>query len=73
MFDNLIAWYYRKKAFRGLKAKYRLEIATDVVAKEWITECILHRKQEFRRKELVEMQAKIKEQELFYKWLMAKK
>ena len=41
--------------------------------KEWITDCIVERKQEGRRKEFVDKQAEIKEKELFLKWLRAQK
>lgn len=73
MLDNLIKWFYRKWALRGLRAKYRKEIAVDLVLKEWITACIIERKMEGRRKELIDSQNKIKEEELFYKWLIAQK
>lgn len=67
---NIILWFYRKWALRGLRAKYRKEMALDLVLKDWITACIIERKMEGRRKELIEMQGKLKETELFYKWLM---
>ena len=62
-------WYYNKKAIRGLRKKYLLDLACDYIMKDWISACIIERKQEFRRKELVEKQAEVKEKELFLKWL----
>jgi hypothetical protein len=41
--------------------------------KEWTTACIIDRQQEFRRKELIELQSAIKEKELFIKWLQSLK
>ncbi len=73
MFQNLIEWYYHKKAIFGLRQKYRLDIAVDRVLKDWITDSIIHRKQEFRRKELIESQKSIAEKEMFYKWINIKK
>ena len=69
---NIIKFYYRWKAKKGMLAKYRLDLATEEVLKEWITECIVNRKQEFRRKELVEIQNSISESQLFIKWLRTK-
>lgn len=73
MIENTIAWVMRKWALFGLRNKYRREIAVDQVLKDWITACIIDRKMEGRRKELLESQAKIKEEEIFYKWLKAQK
>lgn len=70
---NLIFWLYRKWALHGLKRRYLKEMAIDTVLKEWVTDCIIERKQEGRRKELVELQNKLKESEIFYKWLLTKK
>lgn len=73
MIENIINWIFRKRALWGLRRKYALDIAVKVVLKEWITACIIERKQEGRRKELVEAQAEIKEMELFAKWLKSQK
>ena len=70
MFKKIQKWCYRKKAIFGLRKKYRLEMAVDEVLKDWITACIIDRKQEGRRQELIDSQKKLKEEELFYKWLM---
>lgn len=73
MFENFITWFFHKWALRALRAKERKDLATFVVLKDWVTACIIERKQEGRRKELVELQQKIKETELFYKWLSEQK
>lgn len=73
MIDKIIAWYDRKWSLRGLRKKFRREIVVDTVMKDWITDCIIERKQEGRRKEFVDKQAEIKEKELFLKWLRAQK
>lgn len=65
--------YFRAKALLGLRKKYALEIAVDNVLREWISDCIIERKQEGRRKEFEELRKKIEEEELFYKWLKSKK
>lgn len=67
--QNLFTLFYRWKALRGLRRKYRLDIEVNKVLKDWITACIIDRKQEFRRKELIDAQANLKESELFYKWV----
>ena len=69
----MIKWLYRKYAIFGFRKKCALDLATQQVLKEWITACIIERKQEGRRKELLEAQAGIKEVELFAKWLKALK
>lgn len=65
--------YYRWKAKRQFVNHFTLEIAKDNLLKDWITTCIVERKQEFRRKELVEMQNKTNEDQLFVKWLKSRK
>jgi hypothetical protein len=65
--------YYKWKAKRVLIRKQYAEIAIDELTKDWITSCIIERKQEFRRKELVEFQNKTNEDQLFLKWLKARK
>lgn len=67
--SSLREWYYHKKALNGLKKKYYLELEVDKILKDWITACIIERRQENRRKELIESQSKVKEDELFIKWL----
>lgn len=69
---KIIELYYKWKAKRGLIKKYYLDIAVEEILKDWITECIINRKQEFRRKELVEAQNNISESQLFLKWLRSK-
>ena len=70
---NIKKWWFHKWAIRGLKKKYLEEMAIDVILKDWITECIIVRKQEGRRQELIDSQKGIVEKELFYKWLQNKK
>jgi hypothetical protein len=65
--------YYRWKARLQFINHFSLEIAKDDLLKDWITTCIIERKQEHRRKELVEMQNKINEDQLFVKWLKSRK
>jgi hypothetical protein len=69
---KIIEFYYRLKAKRGMLIKYYLDLATEEILKEWISDCIINRKQEFRRKELVEIQNSITESKLFIKWLKSK-
>ena len=71
--NKFIKWWYRKWGLHGLKKKYREDIAVDYILKDWITECIINRKQEGRRNELIDSQKKISEEELFYKWLKSQK
>ncbi len=73
MIQKLISWFGRKKALRGLRRKYVLDIAVKQVLKDWITASIIERKQEGRRKELVDASSELKEIELFYKWLLTQK
>lgn len=73
MYTKIKDYITRKRALYGLRKKYRMEIAVEKLSKDWITACIIDRQQEFRRKELIESQAKIKEIELFYKWLKSQK
>lgn len=73
MIEKIIKFVYRRKALKGLIKKYRLEISVDSILKDWITFSIIDRKQENRRKELIEAQGKEKETELFYKWLKTQK
>jgi hypothetical protein len=61
--------YYKRKALNGLKRKYYLDIAINEHLKDWVTDCIINRKQEHRRKELVELEGTLKEQYLFLEWL----
>ena len=65
-------FFYRLKALRGLKRKYYIDIATHEFLKDWVTDCIINRKQENRRKELVELEGTLKEQKLFLDWLKTK-
>lgn len=65
-------FYYKWKALNGMRKKYLLDIATHKYLKEWVKDCIINRKQEYRRKELVELEATLKEQELFLNWLNSK-
>lgn len=65
--------FYRAKALLGLRKKYNLELQADNILKEWISDCIIERKQEGRRKEFEELRKKIEEEELFLKWLKSKK
>jgi hypothetical protein len=69
---NIIKFYYNWKAKRLLTQKYLLDIAIEEYMKDWVTDCIISRKQEFRRKELVEAQNNISESQLFLKWLSKK-
>lgn len=69
----MIKFYYKWKALRGLRRKYQIDIATHKVLKDWVTDCIIDRKQENRRQELVELEGKLKEQELFLEWLKKRK
>lgn len=69
LFEKLRRYYYRRKAIRALKRRYRLDSMCDEIMKDWVTACIIERRQEGRRKELIEAQTKIKEEELFLKWL----
>lgn len=69
---NIIKFYFNWKAKRGMLNKYYLDLATEEILKEWISDCIINRKQEFRRKELVEIQNSISESQLFIKWLKTK-
>lgn len=73
MLKKIKDYFVHKRAIRGLKKKYELEIAVKQISKDWITACIIERKQEFRRKELIEAQAEMKELELFYKWIKSLK
>lgn len=68
----MLNYYYQKRALWGLKRKYNLDVAVDRILRDWISECILHRKQEGRRKELTDTITAIKEKELFLKWLNSK-
>lgn len=61
--------YHKIKAKRQFIKYFANEIEKDKILKDWISECIITRKQEFRRKEMVEMQDKLNEDELFVKWL----
>lgn len=70
---NIKKIWYRFKAKKGLIKKYNLDIEIDEILKDYISECIIARKQEFRRKELVEQQNKLNEDKLFLKWLKARK
>ena len=69
---NIRKFYYKWKALRGLKRKYYIDIATHEYLKDWVTDCIIGRKQENRRKELVELEGTLKEQNLFLDWLKTK-
>jgi hypothetical protein len=73
MIENIIKWIYRKRAIYGLRRKYLLDIPVDEILKDWITDCIIERKQDGRRKELINAQEGLKEKELFYKWLKTQK
>lgn len=73
MIENIIRWIFRKRALYGLRRKYALDISVKTILKEWITACIIERKQDGRRKELVDAQGELKEMELFAKWLKAQK
>jgi hypothetical protein len=73
MIENIITWYFRKRAIYGLRRKYALDLAVEQLLKDWITACIIERKQEGRRQELIDAQGKIKESELFVKWLKEQK
>jgi len=66
---KIIEKYYRWRAKRRLISKYLLDTAVEEILKDWITDCIVDRKQEHRRKELVETQNQITESKLFIKWL----
>ena len=70
--NKIIKFYYNWKAKRGMLKKYYLDLATEELLKNWISDCIISRKQEFRRKELVEIQNSINESQLFIKWLKSK-
>lgn len=72
MIQKLIFWCARKKAIFALKRKYVLDIQVKTLLKEWVTACILERKQEGRRQELTDSIKEIQELELFYKWLKTK-
>jgi hypothetical protein len=72
LWNRLVQWYYRKKAIRGLRRKYLLDIEIDRLMKDWVTACIIDRKQEGRRKELIDSNLAIKEKEMFIKWLNTK-
>ena len=65
--------YYRWKAKMGLLKTYNLQEQEVIISKDYLTECIINRKQEFRRKELVELQDKLNEIQLFKKWLKSQK
>lgn len=73
MIQKLIQYFARKRALRGLRRKYTLEIAVNQIMKDWIKVSIIERKQEGRRKELVDKTKEVKEIELFYKWLRTQK
>lgn len=65
----MIQKYQRFRARRKLIKHYSEQFYRDLLLKDWITECIVGRKQEHRRKELVEMQDKINEEVKFLEWL----
>lgn len=65
----MINWICRKYAIYGFRKKCALDLGVKQVLKEWITACIIERKQEGRRQELLDAQKEIKEIELFAKWL----
>ena len=69
----MIKWLCRKYAIWGFRRKCALDMGVKTILKEWITACIIERKQEGRRKELLEAQNEIKEIELFAKWLKEQK
>lgn len=59
----------KRYILKALKTKYRRELQEMEISKKWITECIIDRKQEFRRPELIKLETQIKEQVLFLEWL----
>ena len=73
MIENIIKWIFRKRALYGLRRKYALDKAVKVIMKDWITACIIERKQEGRRKELVDAQSELKEIDTFIKWIKVQK
>lgn len=73
MIEKIKLWWFRRWALKGLKKKYYQDIAVNEVMKDWITACIIDRKQEFRRKELIESKAGLKEMELFRNWIKTQK
>jgi hypothetical protein len=72
MIDKIINWVDVKWALRGLVKKFRREIVIDSIMKDWISACIIERKQEGRRKEFLDKQKEIEEKELFYKWIKSR-
>ncbi len=69
MLEKIRNFIDRLRAIWGLKKTYRKEIEIEKITKDWITVCIIERKQEGRRKELLESQARLKERELFLTYL----
>ena len=69
MIENLKRWVLRKWLLKSLIRRYTREIVGDKILEEWITNCIVERKHEGRRKELTENRAKQIESELFIKYL----
>ena len=65
----MINWIIRKYSIWGFRKKCALDLGVKKVLKDWITVCIIERKQEGRRQELLETQKEIKEIEIFHKWL----
>lgn len=72
-FETFMRFYYRKKSIRFTKKNARAGIAGDRITIDWVTACIIDRQQTFRRKELLEAQAKLKEDELFLEFLKKQK
>lgn len=73
MIEKIITYIYRKRALYGLRRKYLLDIAVKQILKDWITDCIVDRRQESRRNEFVEADKELKEMELFRKWIKSQK
>lgn len=58
---------------RKLKSKYEKDIALNLVLKDWVKHCIIDRKQENRRDELIETESKLKEMNMFLDWIKTQK
>lgn len=69
----MLNWLIRKYSLWGFKKKCRLDLGIQTVMKDWVTTCIVERKQEGRRKELIDAQQAMKETEIFYQWLKTQK
>lgn len=69
MLAKIKNYFTRRKVLKGLIRTYKQQVIVQEIENDWISRCIIERKQEGRRNELIQGQQKLKELELLLKFV----